>query len=457
MNKFSDSHKKLSFQERFIYYEEKHELYKLVDPAGFHYWSWLRIRVYDSISGMSQYSCNFTNGWQKIKRLCYFLKRFVCTSFQPWHTPFSSVKADYFISFFGRPSSRVNHISDIYINDIVQQLKKQRCVFADLTPMDAMIFHFFRSFYPIGKFFISRDLLNELKGISCSFSHEWPETPLPTQFFYAAYLTANLGHRILKFWFKKHKIKKFIISNCGFPYAYSAARECGVSTIEYLHGCTEGKHAIWNMSSEYGEKYYLLHPDYFFVFGKYWVDVFSYSGAKIIPVGNSVFSERVIHLETGFGKIAVAGDLYTRDFLYQVLENSDILENYEIFFKLHPADCVNIELYHQKFSLYNNVHIITDEYNFRQLLQFCGTVLLTLSTVMYESWHNQRKVIQLECPEHVSSILCGMPNCYYVNDITTFRKALNEPFKTEATSLVLFEEYHKDLAWKYLCTDTEIS
>ena len=117
---------------------------------------------------------------------------------------------------------------------------------------------------------------------------------------------------------------------------------------------------------------------------------------------------------------------------YLILYYQKILNNYPIYFKLHPNQYHEKEYYIQKFQGFENVTVISNEQSIGELLDKSNTIFTVVSTVIYEALQANHKVIILKKEnflevEHIFDCI----NLHLVDTVQDFISALNTEIVTD--------------------------
>ncbi|CAA6826937.1 MAG: Unknown protein [uncultured Sulfurovum sp.] len=204
----------------------------------------------------------------------------------------------------------------------------------------------------------------------------------------------------------------------GFAYAVwiQAAKEQGIETIELQHG-TMSRYYIGYSFPNSPKGSVDVFADKLYVWNDYWKNMAPYplTDENIVIQKFQHFEqekEKFSHIKKDPKKIVVISQgTVTQSLAKLLLENSDVLKEYTILYKLHPGEFDRWEDYEElvKFVKQKNVTIIKDEYPLYELLASSKYLIGIYSTAVYEGLEFGCKVMVADVAgiEHVKPMIDG--------------------------------------------------
>ena len=190
--------------------------------------------------------------------------------------------------------------------------------------------------------------------------------------------------------------------------AVAAAKKLGIKTIEVQHGRINIHDAYWY--KEKSEKGKIL-PDYFFVYGEWWVKYISMP--KIVNIcisGNTYLDYQMRKLPTVKKEkriISVFSGLQTgvalSNFICRCVDMLDN-KNIEIWYKLHPNEFKIWQEAYPVLAEQNKIKIFTNEKSIYEIINCSDFILGINSTVIFEAVAFKNKKIFVLDAEGVESV-----------------------------------------------------
>ena len=181
------------------------------------------------------------------------------------------------------------------------------------------------------------------------------------------------------------------------------ANERNIPTIELQHG-TVGKYHM-------GYNYYPgteinSFPKYFFAWGKYWIMNTTFPvGTKVKVTGFPYFEKKLREsnnskVQKSEKNILVISQWTVGFQIFNFINNlAEHISDYNIFYKLHPAEYSEKYNYKNR-TISNNISIITDEYDLYDLFKTCKFQIGVYSTALIEGFEFGLKTFILPLPGH---------------------------------------------------------
>ena len=190
--------------------------------------------------------------------------------------------------------------------------------------------------------------------------------------------------------FKKYSPKGLIYVDDGsMQGVLEAAHEQKMTTIELQHSLvskTNPQYQYYPIDNMYN-----TIPKYIFSFGRYWEDSFNLK-STIIPIGFPFFDimnnkyKRIDNSNKSNNLIINSGIFSKNDLIKMTLELSDLLSDYNIYYKLRPEEYDSWENHYPvEFAKKNNIFIIdNNETHLYEYFSKCKYQIGVNSTTIYE-------------------------------------------------------------------------
>ena len=212
---------------------------------------------------------------------------------------------------------------------------------------------------------------------------------------YSSYkIELKLQYYFYHFLLKIKRIKKVIlvVSYYNMPLIF-AAKKLGIEVIEMQHGVISKYHL------GYHYPYYEtdFFPDKLLTFSKFWNSSATFpKNLKIIAVGNNFLYTKKDNIKKEKKTILIVSQTTISEKLRKfILDNIKQLENYKIYFKVHPNEFNNYESKFKDLLEYKNITIITNEQTIHDLQNFCEYQIGIYSTAIYEGIERKCKTLLL--------------------------------------------------------------
>ena len=289
---------------------------------------------------------------------------------------------------------------DIYTEDIVNYLGKEKCSFfafsnngvvtkknnvviLDIVKILSKIYS--KVFFKVVKIDDAFDsFLSEFQKVDYfKYKIQYKRYYLELKFQYYFY------YLLLKF--KRTKKVILVVSYYNMPLVF-AAKNLGMEVIEMQHGVISQYHL------GYHYPYYKTNffPDKLYLFSDFWKESATYPKSNIETVGNSfLYTEKEKVLKEKDTILIVSQTTIADKLKAFLLYNIDKLDGYKIYFKLHPNEFNNYERNYQKLLEYENISIVTKQYTIHELQNFCEYQIGIYSTGIYEGIERQCKTLLL--------------------------------------------------------------
>jgi hypothetical protein len=229
--------------------------------------------------------------------------------------------------------------------------------------------------------------------------------------------------------FKTKETKQIFITQNGIQKGFfAAAKKLKIPTYEFQHGIVDKAHLAYNypdLNLDISQAYL---PDAIFSLSDYWFKALYLPNVSIYPLGNDFFSKTIPDITSGNNAMTiVSADVFgltLERFLLSNVDRPEILQR-KIFFKLHPNQFREKEHYKLKFSQWENIEVVSNEFSISELIEQSDTLLTIQSTAVYEALQAGRKVILLkESTYKRHAELFNNPNLYLVGNENELNSAL---------------------------------
>jgi hypothetical protein len=196
---------------------------------------------------------------------------------------------------------------------------------------------------------------------------------------------------ILTFLLKiKNPKRIYLINSNAFMSLMEASKRLNIKTIEFQHGAINNSHATYIFKQYNNIRYF---PDKFYYFGKYWKINYP------MPISDSnmhVYGSNYLELEYKKNNqnlkedktilITSAGSNIDKYLVEYLLKNIKDLNEYTIYYKIHPREYNKKSDKLDKLLSYNNIRLIKDDLSTHYLMSICKTHLSVGSTTIYEGF-----------------------------------------------------------------------
>lgn len=270
---------------------------------------------------------------------------------------------------------------------------------------------------------------------------------------YRQFVTEYKYYKVLFRWCQTKRV--FVVQNGIRKGLFAAANELGIKLIELQHGQISVNHPAYSYPSEClipASKIY--HPDILLTFGSFWSKNRNYPGVKDLVIGNDSYADSIEMPDTHGNKklLVISNHLEGELLAKRVKEVLARDPEFYFFFKLHPDQYMDYELYKACFEGFDRVEVVSNQFTINQLLSQCEGLFLNDSTVELEALRVGRKVYVLTEQYYlVMDFVLGEPGIYACKDIDEFLEKY-ECHKNERLSPRddLFSIFNSELAEEIL-------
>lgn len=375
--------------------EAKHRLFSLT-YKGYSIWSYYRMYFYyDYTKNINTFDSSvsaFKKDFQYIKQILNIFNLFKVFA-----------KKDYFI--LEHPRSDKDKI-DIYTSDLVKYVgedkcsffsfsnnglinKKERVVILDLIKIiSKIISKIMYRFLPTSYFISFKQFLLDLetdKHQSNNYIKNYKRY----------YIELIIQYHFYYFLLKTKNVKKVIltVSYYNMPLVF-AAKNLNIETIECQHGVISKYHL------GYHYPYYetSFFPDKLITFSSFWDTSATFPrNTQLLALGNNFLSKKDKKLNKIKNTILIVSQATIGKKLEcLILKNLKNLKDFKIYFKLHPSEFNNSHVKYKKLYTYENIQIVSVEYNIEELQNISEYQIGIYSTSIYEGLEKQCKTILLD-------------------------------------------------------------
>lgn len=241
-----------------------------------------------------------------------------------------------------------------------------------------------------------------------------------------------------RYFLKCHSIKEVFFTQNGIMKGLlAAAKEFSIPTYEFQHGIVNEKHFAYSYPSNINVEYYSYQPTKLLRLSDYWFSDF-YAPFDCATIGNNYFSADITpQPKEDRALLVISTNAFGEKLSDDILKVVPSIQEWTIYYKLHPNEFDNIKYYNDKFINYDNIMVISNEYDVNLLLNRCSTMLTFQSTAIYEALQGGRIVIIIDQGEY--NEIHG-DNIYHIDQIESLKLILNQK-KAAETRTIFFEEF----------------
>ena len=389
--------------EHFLDFENENNLFEL-QYKGEYYWQFIRFEVYSEII----YGENAQNAHPDMENKSIGDKaKFVAFVFGQFKHYFDKQKYDLFVTDAYIRKSIGNRLINPFIQFILEEdtyYTKNNTVFSDNWVKDSTVGsnnaliqalwipHYFC--FKIGKRakrtndFILENIIDKLNyQFGCNLSYQKYQNSVQQNVLKFKLIKRYYIHII------KNKYKAIYLISYYDIYNYalvSAARECGIPTVEHQHGVIGKYHISYNFKDSTATGKYL--PDYLFTFGDYWSKTCRLPNyVQPISVGSpqmdgskKEFNECIRDNKT---IVFISNGLIGSEMSKFAIRFADMVVplGYHIIYKFHPNERLTWRDCYPWLSQTVNIEIIDEPINVHSILSSSKHIISVASTVVFEA------------------------------------------------------------------------
>jgi hypothetical protein len=189
--------------------------------------------------------------------------------------------------------------------------------------------------------------------------------------------------------FRLKKIKRLYVAFNNQKSHYSAARECGIQTIEFQHGIIDRGHVDYNYPPDIDAGSRVYCPDVLLTYSHFWNREVNYPVKQVLAVGNTIAAQigsarRPVH--AGLRTIGfISADVFGVRLAEVAIAYAELNPGGQILFKLHPNQFSRRKEYIERFRQFPGIQVITNEQATSAMILGCDAVVLIQSTIAYEA------------------------------------------------------------------------
>lgn len=398
----------------FFQFEKKNNLFCHVDKHGTNLWDLVRYDVYKNISAPRADNSIYYRkiSLKRVLRLLAGALKWGLSIFK---------KYDYLFFLSSRNNKNGIPIDINFIDTIQYVSSKENKTIAIETYADIKELRYdFDTILPLFPLTILRVILGNKYSYNFYDLHKkiisnYPECTLSVKHFERIYLNFYTEKVFYRYFIKKWGCKTiFITQNGVYKGLFAACKEVGVNAIEYQHGAIVKSHPIYSYPQLSIPYKGLSLPTYLCVYSEQWLKGVNLPYTKVVEIGNdtlytqpsSVIDEHNILVISAHGSL---GDMIL-DFIIDSLRTGR-LDNYNIYYKLHPYQSCDYESYVNKTAKYANFHIIKDG-NSLDYIQYSKHIIAVSSTCIYEALQHNVNIYILKLPTYTQ-----MNNVFHLKNV----------------------------------------
>ncbi|MGE0635308.1 MAG: hypothetical protein AB7G44_00805 [Bacteroidia bacterium] len=236
---------------------------------------------------------------------------------------------------------------------------------------------------------------------------------------------------------KKKPIEIYIVNFCDKTALICAAKRNNIKVIDIQHGLISSSDIIYHYPNikEGSLKYF---PDQFYIWSKIWKETckIPIKESDIIVYGNRYLdaqSKKYLHVIKRTNQILIVSQpSLTKLIATAILNYTDQLKDYQVLYKLHPAEYENAQSFPELNELKKiaNISFVSKLENFYEKLAESKFVIGIYSTALIEAISFQCQVLLLDLPgvemmkPFIDNKMVKMytPECLHDKDIIDFNK-----------------------------------
>jgi hypothetical protein len=198
-------------------------------------------------------------------------------------------------------------------------------------------------------------------------------------------------YHFYKFLFKIINPTKLIIATGNPKASVKVANERGIKSYLLQHATIEKHEIDYSYPCEIKCSDNILFPTTLLTFGEYWGKNMNIPTYEIITIGNDNLEGIPPHVIDN-SILFVSTIIHGEELSKFALKVSHKWPDKKIVFKLHPNEYKNRQAYNELFKQYSNINVISDEISTNILIAKSRSVVLIVSSVLYEALQ-QKKVV----------------------------------------------------------------
>lgn len=239
---------------------------------------------------------------------------------------------------------------------------------------------------------------------------------------YRLFVTEYKFYKLLFRWCRTKRV--FMVQNGIRKGMFAAANELGVTIFELQHGQISMNHSAYSYPcEEYLSATKIYHPNYLLTFGAFWTKNRCYPGVENIVLGNNSYGEVIDSPDVHGNKklLVISNNIEGPLLADRVMEVLKKDSTFMFYFKLHPNQFSEFEVYKSRFNDFDRVEVVSNQQSINQLLAQCEGVFLNQSTVELEALRIGRKVFVLtEQRYEAMDFVFGEEGVYLCKDVDEF-------------------------------------
>ncbi len=450
----------IDFTDKFQKIEIENNFFAAKDSKGLLYWDIVRYEVFSSIynelaSIMISESLTPKKTKQLIKKRFIFFKNYCHFRFK------TRTKKYNYINFI---ASRNVGDEEVYLDfisdDILKIIKDESLIIETYAINDnqaskyesildyGLLFENYRmSFFSLiekKKSFSHYDVSNVLKenfGTNIDFDLKIDDILSEYHLSYSYYI--KLFKRI------KPKII-FLVQNGICKGIFSAANFLKIPIVELQHAAIGYVHPAYSYPKEIKKGMLNSLPNFFFSFSDFWLKKTHFPVDNAFSIGNSFYSTKKKVTEKKYDLTFIFANLYTKD-LMKIIDEL-ILFGYknEICIKLHPNQIDEVDYIANRYSPYNNIHIISNQISITDVLLVSNAIVAVQSTCVYEALHHQIKIFIIKIKNYqCNQDVFDNSNVYLIDTTSEIISLVDNEFITSNQNII-FDDFKENIFLNFL-------
>lgn len=259
----------------------------------------------------------------------------------------------------------------------------------------------------------------------------------------------RLERKIYTLLFQLKKTKKIFITQNGIQKGlFAAALDLEIPVYEFQHGVIDLGHLAYNYPDIITTRKNLYLPDYLFLFSDFWKKGINFPVKKMIALGNSGFATQQNNQDTialKQGMTVISADVFGKKLIDITIQFASCNPETAVYFKLHPNQFGQSEVFYNVFKAYKNISVITDKYSISELIGISKAFLLIQSTAAYEALQAKTAVfIIMQSSYYRHRHIFDLPGVYLIKDINGLASGWAECNNT-CSDVRFFQDFDQSL------------
>lgn len=371
-------------RERFFDFEKNNRLFEIKDNKGMPIWDIIRPIVFEQLINSGTGIIISRNRTKigvgvRIRQLFRFVLYFLATWNKKYFFYLCSRNYDgkEYFDRIADSSIRQLNLKDIYkVESFGSELKKEYRYGLATPPMVGLARRYMKVTF-------------DFESIKEKLVKAFPESQINKEAWISEYRFFYAQYYFYSFLFRIKRIRKcFLVQNQYQKGMIASANKCGIPIIEFQHGEMTANHLAYSYPPDTNLTGKIYVPSVLLTLGDFWMQDCFMPGVKIRAIGNDFY-----HVDNAGKKISgkdvliissnIHGE-YLKELVLNVIEKKN-RDDIKFYFKLHPNEFEQYEVYVETFRNYPNVEVISGSQMVKDLLTKVAFVVCVESTVEFEA------------------------------------------------------------------------